>query len=462
MAFAVIKIKLPKHLEPSILPLTFESANIWNKALYLALEQLNEDFLFNLLRQDTKESKKKFLKFFNSLKTQIQKVVKSSLLHSQTTQAIIDYLIGSIKTAVKNRFKDKSHNYPSKRNQHIIIWKNQAIRFSEDGKRIILPNARGKEPLIVKLKKKHLKLLDKWLNQFCGEIKQAVLTKKFGRWVVNLIIKYPDQKQNVDRRKRLFVDLGEIHPFACYDEPNNQFVLFNGRYIRSLKHKRFKLISIKQKLLAHKQKGSRRYQRIENSLNEQIWKVERQLEDLENKYIKKLLDYCLENKIGTVVIGDVEGIREKAKYNKNANRKIHLIWRFRKLVEKIKNKLSTYGVKVVEVSERYSTQLCPVCGQKNKTNNRNYKCSKCGFKFHRDFVGSLGIARNFFNLKLKKGFKFESKLKEKFKLRVFKVDVKKHDILRRETYIGCGLEPPRRRDRHAPPPILGGDSSASY
>ncbi|GEM_PF-4318701 len=28
--------------------------------------------------------------------------------------------------------------------------------------------------------------------------------------------------------------------------------------------------------------------------------------------------------------------------------------------------------------------------------------------------------------------------------------------------IGCGLEPPRRRDRHAPPPILGGDSSASY
>ncbi|MEO2153871.1 MAG: hypothetical protein ABGX24_05570, partial [Aquificota bacterium] len=94
----------------------------WNKALDLALEQLNEDFLFNLLRQDTKESKKKFLKFFNSLKT-----------------------------------------------------------------------------------------------------------KKFGSWVVNLIIKYPDQKQNVDRRKRLFVDLGEIHPFACYDEPNNQFVLFNGR-----------------------------------------------------------------------------------------------------------------------------------------------------------------------------------------------------------------------------------------
>ena len=447
MAFAVIKIKLPKHLGPSILPLTFESANVWNRALDLALDQLNENYLFDLLKQNSSESKKEFLKFFNSLKNKIQKTVKSSLLHSQTTQAIIDYLIGSIKTAVKNRFIDKNHNYPSRRNQHIIIWKNQAIRF--DGRKLILPNARRKEPLIVKLKKKHLKLLDKWLNQFGGEIRQAVLTKKFGRLIVNLIIKYPDQKQDVERKKRLFVDLGEIHPFACYDETNNQFALFNGRYIRCLKHKRFKLISIKQKLLAHKQEGSRRYQRVENSLNNQIWKVERQIEDLENKYIKKLLDYCLENQIGTV-------------YNKNANRKIHLIWRFRKLIEKIKNKLSAYGVKVVEVSERFSTQLCPVCGQKNKTNNRNYKCSKCGFKFHRDFVGSLGIARNFFNLKLKRGFIFENKLKEKFKLIVFRVDVKKHEVIKRETYIGGGLEPPRRRDRHALLPAKGSNSSASF
>jgi putative transposase len=73
-------------------------------------------------------------------------------------------------------------------------------------------------------------------------------------------------------------------------------------------------------------------------------------------------------------------------------------------VEKLKNKASAYGVKVVDITERFSTQLCPVCGSKNKTNNRGYKCSKCSFEFHRDFVGSFGIARNFYNLKLKKGF----------------------------------------------------------
>jgi len=263
----------------------------------------------------------------------------------------------------------------------------------------------------------------------------------------------------VDRKRKLFVDLGEIHPFACYDEANNQFILFNGRYIRSLKHKRFKLIAIKQKLLAHKQEGSKRYQRIKNSLNKQVWKVERQIEDLENKYIRELVDYCIENKIGTVVVGNPEGIRGKAKYNKNANRKIHLIWRFRKLVEKLKQKASAYGVKVVEITERYSTQLCPVCGRKNKTKNRNYKCLRCGFKFHRDFVGSLGIARNFFNLKLRRSFKLGKELKKKFKLIVFKVAARKHEVERRETYIGVGFKPPRRGDRHAPPPVWGGDSS---
>jgi len=392
-------------------------------------------------------------------------VVKSSILHSQTTQAIIEYAIGSIKTAVKNRFRNKNHNYPSKRNNHIIIWKNQAMRFSKDGKKLILPNARGKEPLIVKLKRKHLKLLDKWLNQFGGEIRQAVLTKKFGRWVVNLIIKYSLPKFQVDRKRRLYLDLGEIHPFVGFNEAKEEFILFNGRYIRSLKHKRFKLISVKQKLLAHKQKGSKRYQRIENSLNKQIWKVERQVEDLENKYIRALLDYCLENKIGLVVIGNLEGIREEAKYNKNANRKIHLIWRFRKLIEKVKNKLSMYGVKVVGVSERFSTQLCPVCGERNKPKDRNYLCKRCGFKFHRDFVGSLGIERNFYVLKLKKGIKLRKlfEIRKRFKVTVFKVDIKKHEVEseveRKETYIGVGFKPPRRGDRHAPPPVLGGDSS---
>jgi putative transposase len=91
--------------------------------------------------------------------------------------------------------------------------------------------------------------------------------------------------------------------------------------------------------LAKKQKGSRRWKRIKRSFNKQIAKVERKIEDLEHKLTRAFVKYCKAKGIGTVVIRKLKGIRERAKYNKNANQKIHLMWRFSKLLQKLKYKL---------------------------------------------------------------------------------------------------------------------------
>jgi putative transposase len=99
--------------------------------------------------------------------------------------------------------------------------------------------------------------------------------------------------------------------------------------LRSYKQLRLKLIALKQKLLAKKQKGSRRWKRIKRSFDKQIAKVERKIEDLEHKLTRAFAKYCKAKGIGTVVIGKLKGIRERAKYNKSANQEIHLMWRFR-------------------------------------------------------------------------------------------------------------------------------------
>ncbi len=49
------------------------------------------------------------------------------------------------------------------------------------------------------------------------------------------------------------------------------------------------------------------------------------------------------------------------------------------------------GLKVKFVSEAYTSQTCPRCGNRKKPANRNYHCNHCGFEYHRDGVGAINL-----------------------------------------------------------------------
>ncbi len=93
-------------------------------------------------------------------------------------------------------------------------------------------------------------------------------------------------------------------------------------------------------------------------------------------------------------MGDVTGIRHKAKYNKVANQKIHG-WLFGKTASLIEYKASAAGIEVKYISEEYTSQTCPVCGYRHKPSNRNFKCPKCGYEYHRDGIGAINIHKKY-------------------------------------------------------------------
>jgi len=94
--------------------------------------------------------------------------------------------------------------------------------------------------------------------------------------------------------------------------------------------------------------------------------------------------------VGIVVVGELTGIRDNIDYGKKANQKLHQ-WCFAEVTRQLKYKLSEFGIKVDTQDERNTTKTCPNCGKKNSVNNRNYKCSGCGFEYHRDGVGCMNI-----------------------------------------------------------------------
>jgi putative transposase len=53
------------------------------------------------------------------------------------------------------------------------------------------------------------------------------------------------------------------------------------------------------------------------------------------------------------------------------------------------------GMQVVLVPEHYTSQTCPCCGKRYKLRGREYRCSRCGFAFHRDGVGAINIRQKY-------------------------------------------------------------------
>lgn len=96
-----------------------------------------------------------------------------------------------------------------------------------------------------------------------------------------------------------------------------------------------------------------------------------------------------------VVMEDLKHILETTKVRKK-QRYYHITWAFKILQDMILYKANWEGIPVVFINPPYTSQICPKCFSTNKRVKHNYKCSHCGYQANSDFVGSVNIAKKFF------------------------------------------------------------------
>lgn len=205
-------------------------------------------------------------------------------------------------------------------------------------------------------------------------------------------VKYKEPKANkdIETKNVAAIDLGEIHSITSIDN-NGNAIIITGRKLRSIKRlqekEQAKLRSKRDKLT----KGSRQYKKYSRAIYKLKIKSDRQILDCVHKISKLYLDYCIENGISKVYYGDLDSCTRghHEDINKFTNQKLR-DWCYGLLALQLENKLSRYGIKMVKVSEAYSSQTCPHCGHRHKPVGRNYEC-QCGYKQHRDVVGAMNI-----------------------------------------------------------------------
>ncbi len=212
-----------------------------------------------------------------------------------------------------------------------------------------------------------------------------------------LAIKYKtDDKINlIQSANSASIDLGEIHAITSIDTQGHAIII-TGRKLRSIKRLRDKEQGKIRSKISKCTKGSRQFTKYSRALYKIKDKSDKCILDCVHKITKLYLDYCLENQISIVYYGDLDSCTRNTHQDKKASKKVGQKlneWNFGLLMLQLENKLGRYGIKLIKISEAYTSQTCPACGKHNHPNNRVYQC-ECGYKQHRDIVGAINILNN--------------------------------------------------------------------
>jgi putative transposase len=194
------------------------------------------------------------------------------------------------------------------------------------------------------------------------------------------------------------IDLGEIHSITSIDSNGNSLII-TGRQLRSYQRFRNKELGKLQQRLSKCKKDSNNYKKYRKAIRKLMSKSNAKINNDMHKTSKLYLDYVILNNIKIVIIGDLTNFNinlGQRKSKKGQQQKL-VQWQHGRLIHKLKEKLGRYGVNIEEISEAYTSQTCPNCGNKYKPTSRNYICNVCGFTMHRDLVGAYNILSKYIN-----------------------------------------------------------------
>jgi len=355
-----------------------ESARVWNECVRLSNE---------LWRTEDKRVDRKYLQ------DRIQGKF-SSILPAHNIQIIIaKYLTAchNVNKAKKQGRTDEKYPYKEKKFYN-TLWDYMVFKINYE-KNIIsfvrpMVNKKLQNPINIKIKNIPQNLVR--------------IELKYDK-ILKLALIYWEEKeiqQNI-KNNTCAVDLGEIHAITAIDSNGNSLII-TGREIRSIQRFFNKEYGKLQSKLSKCKKGSNKYWKLKKALVKLCSKTNAKKRNCFHKISKIFVHYCIKYNIKTVIIGDLTkfNMNLKNRQNKKGNKQKVAQWTHGQLIYYLTYKLKNKDVELVQISEAYTSQTCPKCGNRYKPTNRNYVCKSCGYEQHRDIVGAMNIYEKYTNQKV--------------------------------------------------------------
>jgi putative transposase len=207
---------------------------------------------------------------------------------------------------------------------------------------------------------------------------QADLVYRGGKFYLFVTVDVPNGSP-VEVKDWLGVDLG-IRNIAVDSDGE----CHSGNQMLAL---RSRIVLLRTKLQSAGTKSAKRHLR-------QLRGKEKRFHAYTNHVISKLI---VRKAVGTergIAIEDLSGIRDRVTVCKALRTALHG-WSFSQLRAFLCYKSAIFGVSIVAVDPRNTSQTCPECSNVDKANRRSqasFVCTGCGFAAHADVVGARNIA----------------------------------------------------------------------
>lgn len=283
------------------------------------------------------------------------------------------------KNPSKFNSKPKLPKYKRGKKQNMVVFTTTACRLKNDGcihfvKNIIQP-----------------------IKTNIGDSKlcQVRIIPQATCYVVEVIYEKKEQDLNLDKDNVLSIDLGLNNLCTCISNVGIKPFIVNGKIIKSFNQwynkKRARLMSYIG------DKGtSRRLRQLNNYRN--FW-----IDDHIHKISRFIVNYCIDNNIGSLVVGLNRGWKNGVNLGKRINQKFVEI-PFSKLIDKISYKCKLVGIILQVHEEPYTSKVDHLAFEKlckhdvylGKRKKRGLFQSSIGKLLNADINGTIGIGRKVF------------------------------------------------------------------
>ena len=350
-----------------------KSKNLYNYANYL----IRQEFI----------NSRKWIRY-NELEKQLKQHETYKDLPAQSSQQTLMLLdknwksfFKSIKDYSKNKDKylgrPKLPKYKNKDGKSITIFTNQQCKIKN---------------LMVKFPKTKLTL-----KTNVGKIQQVRIIPNSNHYVIEVVYKKETTPLNLNTSNVIGIDLGLDNFATITNNIELQPIVINGKPIKSINQyfnkKKAKLMSFIG------DKGtSNRIKKLTNKRNHKV-------DDFMHKASRKVIDYCIFNKIGTIVIGKNKDWKQEINLGKRNNQNFTSI-PYNSFIKKLQYKAELVGIQVILTEERYTSKASCLDLDKMKKGiefsgkriKRGLYKTKNNILINADVNGSYNIIRKvFFN-----------------------------------------------------------------
>lgn len=313
----------------------------------------------------------------SSLNTTLYADLRSRFgLKSQMAQSVLKTVIARFKTVLTN---EKSWiKVQFKKPQYDLVW-NRDYSLSSNVFSLNTLEGRLRLPF-------YAKGMEQYFDSSIYSFGTAKLIQKHGKYFLHIpVTSEIAETTPSDICNVVGIDRGINFLVATYDSKHKAGFVSG----RAVKQKHAKYMQVRKDLQQCKTPSSRRRLKAIGQ-RENRW-----MQDINHCVSKALVESNPEHTL--FVLEDLTGIRHTTERVRRKDRYVSVSWSFYDLEQKLKYKAARNHSMVINVSPKYTSQTCPVCGHieaRNRDKKKHlFTCRACGYRSNDDRIGAMNLYR---------------------------------------------------------------------